>query len=223
MRRSDPRTRLLLGILAVAAVLLTRRQETLLVESVAILAAAVFTRQTSAWLRSLRLIGPMAALVMLLGVFFYGTTEAIFLALRIFNLFSVSFLCFQAVKPQEWDAALRKLHVPYTFSFILTTGLRYVPLMGRNMRRIMDAQTARGVDLSFRLRNAANLLALIVPLLLQCFLLAEQLAMAMESRGFGSPVRTSRKQLRFSTWDSLLILSGFAAFAGIVWWERFHT
>ena len=70
--------------------------------------------------------------------------------------------------------------------------------MGTRIRRIMDAQRSRGIDLRPRLRNIPNFVALLMPLLVQSFVLAEQLAMAMESRGFSRKGRTLRRNYRIT-------------------------
>ena len=88
--------------------------------------------------------------------------------------------------------------VPYEITFILTASLRYVPLITGKMRRIMDAQRSRGIDLRLRLRNIPHFMALFMPLLVQAFVLAEELAMAMEARGFSSRNRAPRKSYRIS-------------------------
>ncbi len=90
------------------------------------------------------------------------------------------------------------LGVPYEFCFILTTSLRYVPFMGTSIRCIVDTQRSRGIDLRPRLRNVPHFVALLMPLLVQSFVLAEQLAMAMESRGFARTERTLRKAYQIS-------------------------
>jgi len=124
-----------------------------------------------------------------------------------------SFVLFSSLKPDELGGALRRMGLPYHFSFILVTAMRYVPLMGRRIRSIAEAQRSRGIDLRPRIRNLKNLAALLVPLLIQSFQLAEDLAMAMEARGFSRPERTLRGSWRIPLWQYgiVLFLGGLAA------------
>ena len=100
--------------------------------------------------------------------------------------------------PEDLGRSLRQMGVPYEFCFILTTSLRYVPFMGIKIRRIVDAQRSRGIDLRPRIRNVPHFVALLMPLLVQSFILADHLAMAMESRGFARGGRTLRRMYRIS-------------------------
>jgi len=115
---------------------------------------------------------------------------------------------------------LRKLGMPYGFSFILSTSMRYVPLIGRRIRLIMEAQTSRGIDLRPRIRNARNFMALFMPLLVQSFLLAEELAMAMETRGFGLKGRTYRKIYRIRAGEYILMGLSLVAVILFYLWQR---
>jgi hypothetical protein len=136
----------------------------------------------------------------------FDLQTALVLSLRLFNLLTVSFVFFRAMTPEEVGNGLRKMGMPYGFSFILSTAMRYVPLIGRRIRLVMEAQTSRGIDLRPRIRNAANFMALLMPLLVQSFLLAEELAMAMEARGFGLKGRSFRKIYRIRPGEYVLML-----------------
>lgn len=220
MTRLDPRTRLALGIMGIAAVIIAADPVTLLVEFGMIVITLHLLKVGRAWLHSLRLSVPMVALVFLLGLLSLTLGEAAVLALRLINLLSVSFLLFHAISAEEMGDALRKLRVPYEFAFILTTALRYVPLIGQKIRSIIDAQTSRGIDLRLRLRNVGNLAALLMPLLVQSFLLSEHLAMAMESRGFGRKGRSMRREYRLRIWEYGLMAAGLSLLLALAWWER---
>ena len=199
--RLDPRTKLALGLAAMLAVLFTRQPLTLGVEALLLLAGVLALNLVGPWCRSLRLTLPMALLVFLIAVLAFDLPTALQLALRLLNLLTASFILFQKLSPEELGDGLRKLGLPYAVCFILTTSMRYVPLLGRKLRNIMDAQRSRGIDLRFRLGNAGNLLALLLPLLIQSFLLSDELAMAMEARGFGSPGRSRRRPLQMRAWE----------------------
>ena len=220
MKRLDPRTKLGLGLMAIAAVFIAKEPKTLLVESIILLAALPLLRMGKDLLHSLRYYWPMVGLVFIISFFSFDFRVALVLAVRLFNLLTVSFIFFRAVSPEETGDALQKIGVPYGLAFMLTTSMRYVPLIGQKIRHIIDAQSSRGIDLRLRLKNVGNFTALLMPLLAQSFVLADELALAMESRGFGRKGRSSRKHYRITFLEYALLLSALTLLVIFAWWER---
>lgn len=206
--------------MAMSAMVMARHPLTIVTESIFALAALPLFRLMIPWLRSLRLMLPMLALVFTVSLIAFDLQIAGLLTLRLCSLYTLSLILFRTVSPTEMSAALQKMGMPYEFSFILTTALNYVPLMGQKIRHIMDAQQSRGIDLRLRLKNAKNLMALFVPLLIQSFMLADELAMAMQLRGFGSSRRTIRRQYRLTAGDYLLMAAGLILLIALLWLER---
>lgn len=220
LAKLDPRTRLILGLAGLGAVLAANRIETVGIQSSLVLVLLLLTGLSVKWGRSMRLLWPTLAIVFVVVYFSFDIREALFSTGKLFNLLSISFLFFSKITPEEMADALRKMHVPYAFSFILTTAMRYVPLMRQKTRNIMDAQLSRGIDLHFRPKNIKNILALVVPLTAQSFMLSEQLAMAMEMRGFGRGRRTCRRVLQLTFLDYVVIISALITLVAFTWWER---
>lgn len=216
----DPRTKIFLGATAITAVLFTRSPEFHSVESLALLIGLFHRRMIGFWGLSMRLMGPMIVLVFVVGLISFDLETASLLSIRLFNLLTVSFLFFRTMPPEQMGDGLRKLGLPYELSFILTTSMRYVPLIGRRIRLIMEAQMSRGIDLRPRFRNMRNFMALLMPLLIQSFLLSEELAMAMEARGFGLKGRTYRRDYRFSARDAAWMVLSLILLVSFLLWER---
>lgn len=168
----------------------------------------------------MRLLWPTLVLVFAVLYFSFDLHEALVSTGKLFNLLTISFVFFSRVTPEEMADALRNMHVPYGFSFILTTAMRYVPLMRQKARNVMDAQMSRGIDLHFRPRNIKNIVALVMPLTVQSFMLSEQLAMAMEMRGFSKKRRTSRRDYRLTLRDYSVMLASLSILIVFIWWER---
>ena len=188
--------------------------------SAAVLIGALLgCRASGTWKQAMRLTLPMAGFVFVVGFLSLGSYEALLVTLRLFNLLTVSFVFFRSMDPQEMGDGLRKLGLPYAVGFILTTAMRYVPLLGRKIRLIMDAQRSRGMDMRFRIRNLKNFFALLIPLLVQSFLLAEGLALAMESRGFQRKNRTFRRTYKMTLREMLLLMVCLALFIAFAQWE----
>ncbi len=220
MANFDPRTKLAFLAAAVGTVLVTRRPETLAVQSLLLLGGIILLKDFRRLGHLRRLFGPMIALVFITGLVFFDLQTALTLAARLFNLLAVSFVCFKTIDPDEMAGALQKLGVPFSLVFILSAGLRYVPLIGRKIHNILDAQQARGIDLRARIRNIPNFAALLTPLVVQAFVLSDELALAMESRGFGCKNRSSRRTYRLRPIDVILMGASLGGFCLLAWWER---
>jgi energy-coupling factor transport system permease protein len=213
----NPLAKLWLGCTAVAAVWVSRSLSTLCVEAGVVAVLLVWTQgQKRAGIRT---IGPMAAAAAVVGVIFFDPATALLLALRVFNLLGVCLFAFSRIRPEEIGAALTQLRLPSGLVFMLTASLRYVPLMHRRIRSIRDAQQARGIDLRWRLKNAGNWMAFLAPLLVQSFLLADDLALALESRGFSRKNRSVRRRTRLTPRDGALMAAAVLALAVLACWE----
>ena len=219
-RKLDPRTKLALGIMGLAAVLMSGGWARLFWEFLVLCGALLAGKLFRRWVKSLRLILPVVALVFVISVVSFDIHTGAEMALRLLDLLTVSFLFFQTISADELGDSLRKMGIPYEFSFILTTSMRYVPLIGRRIRRIVEAQRSRGIDLRPRVKNIPRFLALLMPLLFQSFILAEQLAMAMEARGFSRKGRTLRNPGHISGLEYGLMIAGLALLAGFGVWAR---
>jgi energy-coupling factor transport system permease protein len=219
MQSLDPRTKLALGCMALAAVFLAVNAKTLCGEWALMLIVIALFRMGAHFGRAVRLMWPMILLVFVIALVSYDLSMALLLSIRLANLFTVSVVFFRAIGPNDMGDALRLLGVPFGLTFIFTSGMRYVPLLALKIRHIMDAQRSRGIDLRPRLRNARNYLSLLMPLLVQSFLLADDLAVAMEARGFGRKGRTFRREHRFALRDWLVTATAGGLLAAFTWWE----
>ena len=96
----------------------------------------------------------------------------------------------------------------HAVSLMLSIALRFVPTLMDETEKIMNAQRARGVD--FGEGNLAQKMKAIVPLLIPLFVSsfnrAEDLAIAMEARGYqGGEGRTKYRVLHWQFKDTLVI------------------
>ncbi len=216
----DPRTKLALGLMAIAAVLIADRPQTVLGEGLLVVCMLAVLGVATGIGGFLRLSLPMIGLVFMISWISFDLVQAALLCLRLFNLFTVSSIFFSSVGADDLGAALRKMRLPFGLVFILSTALRYVPLIGKKAREIVAAQQSRGIDLRPKIKNIRNLMALMIPLLVQSFRLADDLALAMETRGFGSKNRSFRKDYSLRTKDWAVMAGAFVCLLGFVIWER---
>lgn len=109
---------------------------------------------------------------------------------------------------------LAPLKVPaHELALMMTIALRFIPTLTEEADRIMRAQMARGGDFQSGglLRRVKGLIPVMVPLFVAAFRRADELATAMEARGYrGGKGRTRMKELSFSTVD----MAGWVALTG---------
>ncbi len=98
---------------------------------------------------------------------------------------------------------VEKIKIPYTYAFMFITSLRFVPTFMQEMEQIVQAQCSRGHRLENRnlIRKFFSLCPLAIPLMITSVKKAEQLAISMETRGFGLGSRTYLHQIQFRAID----------------------
>ena len=107
------------------------------------------------------------------------------------------------------NALVKTAHVPYKYAFTFSTAVRFIPLFMDEMSGIIEAQTARGVDLDSGgfFKKMKLILPMCVPLLIISVRKIDGTAMAAEVRGFN--LRTGRsgyKSYPFQAADMLTFL-----------------
>ena len=118
----------------------------------------------------------------------------------------------------------KKIGLPaHELAMMMTIALRFIPTLLEETDKIMKAQMARGADFESGniLRRAKNLVPLLVPLFINAFRRAEELAVAMEARCYrGGNNRTRLNVLKLDTKD-IFILSGSMVFFGLIIASRY--
>ncbi|MFD2617409.1 energy-coupling factor transporter transmembrane component T family protein [Terrilactibacillus laevilacticus] len=146
-----------------------------------------------------------------------GLVFAIFITLRIMIIVMITTLLTLTTPPISFAdgievlfSPLKKIKVPvHEFALMMSISLRFIPTLMEETDKIMKAQAARGSDLStgpLRQRIKA-IVPLLVPLFVSSFKRADDLAMAMESRGYRGDVgRTRLRELKWSSCDSIVLV-----------------
>ncbi len=214
----DPRTRLALLALAVAALAVTSSPHALLAALGVLVLGALVAGQSRLLPRVLRLAVPMGVLVFLLSFYSLGWLEAVAAVLRLVSIATAAVLVFGTTSPESMGNALVAGGVPYPAAFVLMAAMQFVPVISRRAAAVRDAQLARGIRLDTGLSSVRNYPVLALPVLYQSFKLADDLAEALESRGFARPGRTFRQtyKLRRLDWGVLLVAAA-ATGLYIVW------
>jgi energy-coupling factor transport system permease protein len=114
----------------------------------------------------------------------------------------------------------RYLKIPYKYTFVLTTAMRFIPLFSDEMAGIMEAQIARGVEFDTKnfFKKLRLLLPLCAPLLISSVRKIESGAISAELRGFNFRTPSSAyKRYGFGAGDlGVLILCGATAAAVLI-------
>ena len=145
-----------------------------------------------------------------------GLVRGVFLALRILLLVSTATLLTATTAPVELAdgiedllSPLKRLRFPaHELAMMITIALRFIPTLHEEAQKITRAQAARGADFSKGgpIRRARAMLPVLVPLTIGAFRRADELAEAMESRGYrGGEGRTRYRELHFRARDALAL------------------
>ncbi len=119
-------------------------------------------------------------------------------------------------------APLRRVGIPtHDLVLIVQITLRFIPFLAQAAERIAKAQASRGASWGSRRGNpvqrARQVLPLLVPLFLSGLRRAENLALAMEARGYGGDVLpTPLTEMRFAARDALAIGVSLVVMAAVV-------
>jgi energy-coupling factor transport system permease protein len=120
---------------------------------------------------------------------------------------------------------LSRLRVPtYDFVMIIQVTLRYFPLLAQTAERIAKAQASRGADWQPAgwnfIRRIRQIIPILVPLFIASLRRAENMALAMDVRGYGSqPIRTSMVTLRYDRADALALGAGASVILLVVFFK----
>lgn len=115
---------------------------------------------------------------------------------------------------------LRKVGVPsHEIAMMMTIALRFIPTLIEETDKIIKAQMARGADFESGnlMRRAKNLVPLLVPLFINSFRRAEELATAMEARCYrGGDGRTKMNELKIVNSDIFMFVGNLVFYMAIV-------
>ena len=114
----------------------------------------------------------------------------------------------------------RKIGVPaHELAMMMTIALRFIPTLIEETDKIMKAQSSRGADFESGnlIKRAKSFIPLLVPLFINAFKRAEELAMAMECRCYhGGENRTRMRQLKTTNIDYISVGIFVLVTAGII-------
>ena len=148
----------------------------------------------------------------------YGVINAIFIFLRFMFIIFISTLMTLTTPPLQIADAMEsimkplgKIGVPvHEIALMLSIALRFVPTLMDEAQKIMNAQRARGVDFGEGnlLEQMKAIIPILIPLFVSSFNRAEDLATAMEARGYqGGTGRSKYRVLTYGKIDGIAATS----------------
>ena len=148
----------------------------------------------------------------------YGAVQS----LRFSTTLTIGCFIVWTTPPRDLLLGFLQLRVPYSLAFMVTTALRYIPLIGSEAVTVVRLQRLRGFRY-FRLNpihTFTGILNSLRPILMNNMRRATQLSEAVESRGFSPAVaagdRTSLRALKMGRWDGGMIVLLLTCLTGVI-------
>ena len=142
--------------------------------------------------------------------------QTLYIAIRLMLMIMITTCLTATTKPLDMTLGiedllmpLKRFHVPaHEIAMLISIALRFIPDLIEETQRIMKAQQSRGVDM--KEGKLMERVMAILPLFVSALQRAEDLANAMEARGYApGEKRTRYKVLKMEKRDCLLLLGAF--------------
>ncbi|MGZ0051186.1 energy-coupling factor transporter transmembrane component T family protein [Brevibacillus gelatini] len=248
LHRADPRSKLLFIILFATLVFLANNTVTYAVLVAFTLYAGLLSRLSLGYiLKSLKPVWILIVFTIILHIFLTkggavyfqwgwftveerGIQQAIFISLRLGLLVVISSLLTLTTSPIDLTEGLERLLGPFgrigvpvhEIALMMSIAIRFIPTLMEETDKIIKAQTARGANFTSGslVKRAQSLIPIAIPLFVSAFRRAEDLALAMEARGYrGGVGRTRLHKLAFSWRDAGIAAAGVLLAITIGWWR----
>ena len=168
-----------------------------------------------------------------LSIYSDAILQTLYIIVRLLLMIMITTCLTATTKPLEMTLGIEDLLSPFQkiglpsheIAMLISIALRFIPDLIDETARIIKAQESRGVDMKEGklMERVMAILSLIVPLFVSAFQRAEDLANAMEARGYapGLP-RTRYKQLEMKKQDWFLLACCGVLMGVIIWiaWFR---
>ena len=165
--------------------------------------------------------GPVLIDLGFIVIYTKAITNTLYIVVRLVLMIMITTLLTVTTKPLDLTLGIeyllnpfKKIGVPaHEIAMMISIALRFIPTIIEETMRIMNSQKSRGVDFeegSLKEKVMA-IVSLIVPLFSVAFQRADELANAMEARGYApSKPRTRYKQLKYQSNDYITVFGSIA-------------
>lgn len=244
MHRLDPRTKILLMIAYIVAVFIVKDILVFPLVILFTVFVTLLSRVPLSYLikalKPMRILLPLMFIMNLflvktgellihfwiIKIYDEGIKSAVFVVLRIATLVAGTSLLTLTTTPIALTDGIEKLLSPlklikfpvHELAMMMTIALRFIPTLIEEADKISKAQLARGADFDTGgiIKRAKGMLPILIPLFVNSFRRADELALAMESRCYhGGKGRTKMRVLKFRLNDLAAVFVMAALIAAI--------
>ncbi|WP_297238491.1 energy-coupling factor transporter transmembrane protein EcfT [uncultured Faecalicoccus sp.] len=151
--------------------------------------------------------------------------QTLYIVVRLMFMIVLTTILTATTKPLDLTLGIEKLLKPFEkigvpahiIAMMISIALRFIPTLIEETQRIMNAQASRGVDFENGglKEKVFSILSLIVPLFVSSFDRAEQLANAMEARGYDPNKKRTRYKVLKMTGLDIVGMTGSICILGI--------
>ena len=108
-------------------------------------------------------------------------------SMRFINLVYSASVIFTSISPDEIDYLIRRTFKARDIAFLISTTYKFIPVLSLDLQQIIEVQKGRGVDFSSKnpFLLIKNYYSVLVPLFVVSILRSQQMAEALELRGYG--------------------------------------
>lgn len=160
-------------------------------------------------------------------IYLEAIIQTLFIATRLILMIMITTVLTVTTKPLDLTLGIeyllnpfKKIGVPaHEIAMMISIALRFIPTIIEETMRIMNSQKSRGVDFEEgKLKEKVlAIVSLIVPLFSVAFQRADELANAMEARGYiPSAKRTRYKKLKYETRDYVLVFGAIIILVAMI-------
>lgn len=166
--------------------------------------------------------GTPIAVLSFLPITYEGLLYGLGMAAKLSTFLATGALFLSTTRIEEFAYAFTLLGLPYRISFTLTLAFRLAPLFLESALTVIQTQRCRGLDIhSGRLfQRLRHYVLVLIPVFMGALRRADQMAIALEARGFNSGrPRTSFQRIHWTGGDmgALLVVLGVTIFYLGLW------
>lgn len=140
-----------------------------------------------------------------------GTKTGFTFLLRMFTMVFITVVFTMTTPVDDLLEMLNKMKASYELAIIVTTSISFIPTMMKKKDMIFQAQRSRGANISNKgiISQLKAYIPIMIPLIINSILMAENLSISMANRGFGANERwTSMNDIEMRTADYLVLAAG---------------
>ncbi len=146
--------------------------------------------------------------------------------MKVAALVLASVLFLSSTKVEELSVGLSRLGFPYRFGFTITLAFRLVPLFIDSALTVVDAQRLRGYDFDAGgpFERVRRYVPVIIPVFMGALRKANNMAMALEARGFGrdnAPTSFIEYRMHPRDAEAFVVLLAVGTIAFILYWTGY--